>query len=393
MDLLLVSPVTGYGAGLKSSTSPEDWEDRIPYFNRETYLTDELKQQKLEIYSRKKDSSFDFSDKYKGIIETLSFEIYRSQNEYFAIAYMRIIDNEFIDFNSSLEIEETCNEVMSMLLKSYNGVEYLWVNRTIVGTPCEIQTSIPPRWIMHETQKIIWEPNLESSIRGAPVECKFSWGNNQFTSEIDLFYDARPTEIIRGMIDAQGIWMKSQSLLNSTKNLSHNLVDSNSKHKDKDKDKDNYSDIDSAILKIKENKIILDLAVDELNIDVQGARRDSALACYSAWNLGNLHSRLEHRIETIDNINKIYLDRRTSKNREWINTLLLALSVLTVFQFILSVVDIAYLQNTIDNPAIQLADFGFATRIRYWGIDLWLLISAVSTLLVSIFAFRKNKRI
>lgn len=394
MDILLISPLKKLNTGFSVINDSENslwkerannWEERF-YENRASYQTKELLQKKKNIYTYKEGVSFqpegDLFEEYQLIF----CDLYNAQNQFFLVSYIRLLNNSSIIGKSSLELEDETNKITQYICESMGKLEVKWVNRTIITNSPQEEDLLPPGWLAEDFKKVDWAPTARSGGPAPEVVSHISWGNNKVFSEVDFIKEIDPTEFIRGMIDTQGIWGQSDVLLLKTQNMSHEIID---RKFDREKD---YSKYNGFLIDIKERKAFLDLSVDELNLDVQGIRRKVALACYEAWGLETLQERLIGRIQSIDGINSYYHDKFRSENRAWVNKLLLTLSLLTIFQFLLGLVDISFVG---DIKNIQSGDgighLGVTDFIRSISTDIWMLIFTIVTLLIALVAFQKNR--
>ncbi|MBM7052120.1 MULTISPECIES: hypothetical protein [unclassified Rothia (in: high G+C Gram-positive bacteria)] len=387
MDLLLIAPVKNYTENHDSQELQNEniWKPR-GYESQESYQTRELAQKKKSLYMR--EGSFEIQDDHDWIFlnyQVFSCDLYSTQDQYFLVVLAEIENLEDFDRMSSLELEEECNRLANFVGDRLDGLNFNWVNRTIIYYNKEDAKLVPNGWISDNGVSIEWSPTLISGGPAADVECLISWGNNKVFSIADFKKEVDPTELIRGIVDAQGIWGKSDELILESQRISHEIIDYKF-----EKEKD-YSKYHNQIMSIKENKALLDLSVDEINLDLQGVRKKTAIACYDAWGLGGLHTRLESRIQSIEGINSFHHENFKSRNRIWVNKLLLALSLLTIFQFFIGVVDISFVGDVKTEAGEGIGELGASKFIRSVSIDLWMIFFAVLTSFIAVFALKKNK--
>lgn len=274
----------------------------------------------------------------------------------------------------SIHTEEFLTSVpaaLALVVGELTGLAFSWVSRTALA---EHQDQVLDNWLDGD----IIERQISSSASGGAgagglIEARFGWGNNTI---VGWGAAGGPVEdqLVRGLIDAQTIWVEIEAISARSAQIVHNLIDDGSRLNRRDYDT-HLADIRRLTLEIASHR----LAHDDLLLSVQGPRRAAALSQLESWHYAVVAEKVGTRLidtTAIIEQSKSALDRTYQKV---IEVALFALSLVTFVDLVLAAISTSY--SGVDDPPGEGSRLGILRWIR--GVDPdWLLAAAAGTILV-----------
>lgn len=274
----------------------------------------------------------------------------------------------------SVHTEEFLTSVpaaLARILDELDGLTFAWVSRTVLT---ERDDQVLDNWLDGD---IVARQIPANAVQGAEatgmIEARFGWGNNAI---IGWGAAERPVEeqLLRGLIDAQTIWVEIEAISTRSAQIVHNLIDDGSRLTRRDYDT-HLADIRRLTLEIASHR----LAYDDLMLSVQGPRRAAALSQLESWHYAVVAEKVGSRLSDTTAIieqSKSALDRTYQKV---IEVALFALSLVTFVDLVLAAISTSY--SGVDLPPGEGSRLGILRWIR--GVDPdWLLAAAAGTILV-----------
>lgn len=273
----------------------------------------------------------------------------------------------------SIHTEEFLTSVpgaLACVLSELDGQVFAWVSRTSLP---EREDQMLDNWLDEDAV----ERQLFSSTAGragpqAPIKAWFGWGNNAITGWGSTEGPIKE-QLVRGLIDAQAIWIEIEEISARSSQIVHNLIDDGSRLDRREYDA-HLADIRRLTLEIASHR----LAHDDLLLSMQGPRRAAALSQLESWSYADVAAKVGSRLSettTIIEQSKSALDRTYQKV---IEIALFALSLVTFVDLVLAAISTSY--SGVDDPPGETSRLGILRWIR--GVDPdWLLVAAAGTIL------------
>lgn len=273
----------------------------------------------------------------------------------------------------SVHTEEFLTSVpaaLALVVRELDGLSFSWVSRTVLA---DHDDQVLDNWLDSD----VVERQISASGAGAHrlLQASFGWGNNAI---VGWARAEGPVEeqVLRGLIDAQTIWVEIEAISARLAEIVHNLVDDGSRLSRRDYDA-HLADIRSLTLEIASHR----LAYDDLLLSVQGPRRAAALSQLESWHYASVAEKVGSRLSDTTAIieqSKSALDRTYQKV---IEIALFALALVTFVDLVLAAISTSY--SGVETPPGEGSRLGILRWLRSVDPDV-LLAAAAGTIVVII---------
>lgn len=250
-----------------------------------------------------------------------------------------------------------------------------WVGRYL------LEDRVPVNWHSPGAQSEELSSNM---LSGSTANITLGWGNGsirgwEFLSESDK------KQLVRGLVDAQYIWLEVSLIADDCLFAIREL----------------HTDLDGTSLRsqvrgrpqmvegLRRRLVDHHLAMDDLLLNVQGLRQQTARVALSAWHYLDVSARTDRRVDEAMQLFSLYRQRREARFQSIVEWILLAMSLLGLAQFTTGLISTAY-SGTVNSSPGEGSSLGLLAWVRSTDADVLILVTILLTAAIVLLLVRRR---
>lgn len=282
------------------------------------------------------------------------------------------VDSDSLLEESLSHLEETLSSLAVDTLASigFDSSLILWVGRYGLVDALE---SLPDSWFSSGLQRI--DLTDTAGATGRPQsDVRVSWGNGAVIGWDSLTPDTQG-EVVEGLVDAQHLWASLDSLGTESSEVARSLV----RLPESGRSKRKVVHVRRRISSISSAALFHNLAFDETLLTIQGHRREIVDAALKAWGYAATSARIFGRIDQLEDMASGLHQRLENRYQSVVEIVLLGLGLLTLLDFVLSLISTAFSGSVSGYPG---ENGGFFEVIRASDTGTLTLLSGLLTVTI-----------
>lgn len=267
-----------------------------------------------------------------------------------------------------LAVEQLLSDAVRDYVRTYiddddtdDDVDVTWVNRTLIAPADEV----PADWLApaEETELVILRAN------GHSPELTVGWGNNALSTDDGLA--TIRTRLLEGLVDAQVLWLQLDRIAQRSAELirAYRAPGAKGRHVAHEQ----VDDIAKALA-------AHNLYYDEVLLNLQGNRKQVAVATLRSWGYATLLDRVTRRVGEIERVAQQEAEIRRRSYQGIVEAVLLALGLVSLLQLLLALAQLAF-SGPVDAVPGQREGFSIMEFLRRIDLDVAIWLTSAATVL------------